>query len=93
MRAQLDGSEARWVVLARARRSTALALHAPAARLFVLDAYYGALHSAALDGADRATHLLFRHDASPPPPAPHLSPDKGTRDHDHSNHYTATDIY
>ncbi|XP_046973357.1 prolow-density lipoprotein receptor-related protein 1 [Vanessa cardui] len=73
--ARLDGSNLRWVVRARTRRPSALALLAPAARLYVLDAYYSTLDSFALDGSDRATHVLFRSDAASPAP-PHVDKEK-----------------
>lgn len=74
--ARLDGSGARWLLRARLRRPTALALAAPAGRLYVLDAYYGLLESVALDGSDRATHVVFRTDAGAPLP-PHVDKEKG----------------
>ncbi|XP_045761801.1 platelet endothelial aggregation receptor 1-like [Maniola jurtina] len=73
--ARLDGSGVRWALRRRTRRSTALALWAPARRLYVLDAYYGTLHSVATDGTQRATHALFRPDADAPLP-PHLDKDE-----------------
>ncbi|CAH2097282.1 unnamed protein product [Euphydryas editha] len=73
--ARLDGGGARWLLRARMRRPTALALLPPASRLYVLDAYYGVLESVALDGSDRATHVVFRADAGAPLP-PHVDKDK-----------------
>ncbi|XP_039746200.1 low-density lipoprotein receptor-related protein 1 [Pararge aegeria] len=70
--ARLDGGGVRWAVRRRARRSGALALWGAARRVFVLDAYYAELHSAALDGSRRATHALFG--AAPLPP--HLRADR-----------------
>ncbi|XP_045484331.1 low-density lipoprotein receptor-related protein 1B [Pieris rapae] len=65
--AALWGGNVRRIVRARVRRVTALALDAPAARLYFLDQYRGALESVALDGSDRALHYWFRpHDASTP---------------------------
>lgn len=74
--ARLDGGGARWLLRARLRRPTALALSAPAGRLYVLDAYYGVLESVALDGSDRAAHVVFRTDAGASLP-PHVDKDKG----------------
>ncbi|CAH0717533.1 unnamed protein product, partial [Brenthis ino] len=73
--ARLDGGGRRWVVRARSRRGGALALLAPAARLYAVDTYYGALLSVTLGGGDRATHLLFRPDAGAPLP-PHIDKNK-----------------
>ncbi|KAJ0171238.1 hypothetical protein K1T71_012788 [Dendrolimus kikuchii] len=66
-----DEGRAQWVVRSRVRRVTALALHAPAQRLYFVDAYYDTLESVALDGSDRVLVARFLHRPTDAPRAPH----------------------
>lgn len=74
--AALDGRGARRLLARRARRLGALALYAPAQRLYVVDAYYDTLESVRVDGGGRVTLAAFtqRPDA---PRAPHVYVDGG----------------
>ncbi|XP_028179427.1 low-density lipoprotein receptor-related protein 1B-like [Ostrinia furnacalis] len=76
MTAAGDGSAARWVVRRRARRVSALALHAAGARLYFVDAYYDTLESVRLDGSARALVAAFALRVPRAPPVPHYERDE-----------------
>ncbi|XP_059055812.1 prolow-density lipoprotein receptor-related protein 1-like, partial [Achroia grisella] len=69
MRADGAGG-ARRLVQWRVRRPTALALYAPAARLYFVDAYYDTLESVRLDGSGRVLVAVFVHAAARVPHSP-----------------------
>lgn len=59
-RAALSGDDVTWLVRRSVRRVTALALDAPAGRLYFIDPYRSVLESVALDGSDRAVVAEFQ---------------------------------